>query len=65
MEKKLENYEDMYTELEAIIQQLQSGELSLDDAVSKYEKSTVLIDKLEKHLKDAQNKVTKIKANLK
>jgi exodeoxyribonuclease VII small subunit len=65
MEKTEDNYESMYTELELIIESLQSGELNLDEAVKNYDRSTVLINKLEKHLKEAQNKVTKIKANLK
>jgi exodeoxyribonuclease VII small subunit len=64
-EKTLDSYEVMYTELETIIETLQSGSLSLDEAVSSYERSTQLIKKLEKHLKEAQNKITKIKANLK
>jgi len=65
MEKKTESYEDLYAELESIIESLQSGELSLDDAVKKYETSIELIKKLEAHLLNAQNKITKIKANLK
>jgi len=65
MEKTEDNYESMYTELELIIESLQSGELNLDEAVKNYDRSTVLINKLKKHLKEAQNKVTKIKANLK
>lgn len=62
---KVENYETMYQELETIINSLQSGELSLDEAVKSYERSTEIIDKLEKHLKAAENSVTKIKASLK
>ena len=58
-------YETLYDELQTIIDSLQSGELDLDDAVKKYERSIVILDSLEKLLSDAQNKVTKIKANLK
>lgn len=65
MEKSLDNYEKMYAELESIIELLQSGELSLDDAVANYERSVELINKLQKYLKEAENKVTKIKASLK
>lgn len=65
MVEKADNYETLYDELQSIIDSLQSGELDLDDAVAKYERSTVLITQLEKHLKEAQNKVTKIKASLK
>ncbi len=65
MVKPIDSYESMNTELEEIIQLLQSGDLSLDDAVKKYERSNELIFKLEKHLESVQNKITKIKANLK
>jgi exodeoxyribonuclease VII small subunit len=65
MEKSLDSYEVIYAELEAIIESLQSGDLNLDEAVANYERSTELIHKLEKHLKEAQNKITKIKTNLK
>ena len=65
MDKKPESYEIMYAELESIIQSLQSGELSLDESIKQYERSRELITKLEKHLETAQNKITKIKNNLK
>ncbi len=65
MDKPTNTYESMYMELESSIQSLQSGELNLDDAVKQYERSIELINKLEKHLETVQNKVTKIKANLK
>jgi exodeoxyribonuclease VII small subunit len=65
MDKKLESYETMYAELETIIESLQSGELNLDQAVKKYERSKELISKLEEYLDSAQNKITKIKTSLK
>jgi exodeoxyribonuclease VII small subunit len=65
MVKTEDTYESMYLELDEIIQLLQSGELNLDEAVKKYERSRELIIKLEKHLETVQNKITKIKADLK
>lgn len=65
MVKNDDTYESMYLELDEIIQSLQSGELDLDEAVKKYERSRELIKDLEKHLETVQNKITKIKANLK
>lgn len=62
---KVDSYETMYGELEEIVESLQSGELNLDEAVAKYERSKELITKLEKHLETVQNKITKIKTNLK
>ncbi len=61
MEKTLDSYEKMYAELEVIIESLQSGELSLDEAVKSYERSKVLVAKLEHLLENAQNKISKIK----
>lgn len=65
MVKAEENYESMYAELGEIIESLQSGELSLDEAVDKYARAQELLVKLEKHLEIAQNKITKIKTSLK
>lgn len=65
MVKTLGNYESMHAELELIIEQLQSGELNLDEAVKKYDRGIQLIAKLEEYLKLAQNNILKIKASLK
>ena len=62
MDKKIESYEVLYAELEDIINSLQSGDLSLDDAVTNYERSNKIISQLEDLLKNAENKISKIKA---
>lgn len=64
MVKQLNSYESMYAELQANILLLQSGELSIDDALKKYEHSTKLIKKLRTYLESAQNTVINIKTNL-
>ena len=64
MDKKNDSYETKYKELEDIIELLQSGDLSLDLAVEKYERSNELIKQLEEHLKVVENKITKIKAKM-
>lgn len=65
MDKTLDNYETKYKELELILESLQSGELSLDEAVDQYKRSQKLIEELEQHLKTARNRITKIKDSLK
>ena len=65
MVKEDSNYDDMSAELNEIIQSLQSGDSNLDDAVKQYERGIELINKLEKYLKEVENKITKLKTNLK
>lgn len=56
------SYEEMNSELEAIIQSLQSSDLDLDEALKKYERAQLLITDLEKYLSEVKNKVKEIKA---
>jgi len=59
MEKDL-TFEDALTQLETIVQQLETGRIKLDDAVSVYEKATKLKAFCEKKLKNAKMKIEKI-----
>lgn len=61
MPKTDDNYDEMSEELSDIIQSLQSGESNLDQSVKKYERGIELISKLEKYLKEVENKITKLK----
>lgn len=54
MEKKENNFENKILELEAIVKELESGEVSLDDAIDKYTKAM----KLAKECSDKLNKAT-------
>ncbi|MBI3624468.1 exodeoxyribonuclease VII small subunit [Candidatus Saccharibacteria bacterium] len=63
MPKATSSYQAMQTELDKILQTLQNAELDIDEATDAYERGLQLIEKLEKHLKTASNKVTKIKAS--
>jgi exodeoxyribonuclease VII small subunit len=56
------SYNEKYKQLEEVIESLQSTDTDLDSAVAKYEKGMSLIADLEKYLKEAENKITKIKA---
>ncbi len=54
MEKKENNFENKILELENIVKELESGEVSLDDAIEKYTKAM----KLAKECSDKLNKAT-------
>ncbi len=54
MEKKENNFENKILELENIVKELESGEVSLDDAIDKYTKAM----KLAKECSDKLNKAT-------
>ena len=63
MADKSPTYHDLSTELETILIKLQSAELDIDEAVKAYERGMEIVKKLETYLKNAENKVTKIKAS--
>lgn len=57
------DYSKLTRELDIISEQLQSGELDIDEAIKKYERGMAIVTQLQTYLKKAQNKVTHIKAN--
>jgi exodeoxyribonuclease VII small subunit len=61
----LENltYEEAYQQLEAIIAQLESGELSLEKSVTLYEQGQMLSAHCQKLLEDAELKIKQIDDN--
>jgi len=58
------NYHKLNEELDKILDELQSGELDIDEAVKKYERGQKIVSELETYLKTAKNKVTKVKVKL-
>lgn len=54
------SFEDALAELERIVRQLEEGRVKLDDAISAYERGTLLKRHCEKKLRDAQAKIEKI-----
>jgi exodeoxyribonuclease VII small subunit len=60
-QKKLD-YQTLSNELDSILVALQQGELDVDVATKQYERGLELIKLLETYLKDAENTVTKLKA---
>jgi exodeoxyribonuclease VII small subunit len=57
--KKIENlsFEDSLNELEQIVQNLEKGELSLEDSMSLFERGLNLSQVSQEKLKDAEQKV--------
>ena len=53
----LANFEKQYSELEKIVQRMESGELSLDQSLKDFERGTALCKELRDALADAEQKV--------
>lgn len=64
MTDKKFDYRKSSDELDALLDRLQSGELSIDEAVPAYEKGMQLVKELEQHLKTAENRITELQAKL-
>jgi exodeoxyribonuclease VII small subunit len=60
---KKTDYKSINSELDDILQRLQSEDLDVDEAVKLYERGIELTKELEAYLKDAENQVSKITAD--
>lgn len=60
---KTQDYKELNRELDEVMARLQSDDISIDEAVTAYERGMELLTEIEAHLKTAENKVTKIKAS--
>lgn len=60
----LDNYEAQINKLEHIVNALESGELSLDDALKQYEQGIQLVRHCQKALDAAEQKVQQLSINL-
>ena len=58
--KQTKTYQQMADELNGLIEWFESDQVSLDEAVDKYEQAMSLLKDMEDFLKSAENKVTKI-----
>lgn len=56
------SFEDALKELEAIVDKLERGEVSLDDAVAAYERGSALKKQCQTRLDEARLKVDQIRA---
>ena len=60
MAAKKQSYEENITQIDEILEKLESEELSLDDSISEYEKAIKLIKDSEKLLEVGEGKVMKV-----
>jgi exodeoxyribonuclease VII small subunit len=58
------SFDDGLDRLEALVQQLESGSLSLEEALARFEEGVQLSQALQQHLAEAQRKVEVLKAGL-
>lgn len=61
MAKKDTGYQQLSLELDEILAQLQQPDIQVDTAVALYEKGLKLIEQLEAHLHQAENKIEQLK----
>ncbi len=64
MATKKVDYRKLNDELDEILERLQSGELSIDEAVPAYERGMRLVKELEAYLQAAENRITEVQAKL-
>lgn len=57
---KRTDYKALHEELDTLLDQLQTGELSIEEALKAYERGQAIIVELQKYLKQAENKVRKL-----
>lgn len=58
---KAKDYQTLSLELDEVLAKLQRPDVRVDEAVTLYEQGLKLIDELEKHLAEAENKIEKLK----
>lgn len=56
------NFRALQAELDAIMNKLQETDFDIDEAIIAYERGMEIVADLEKYLKQAENKVTKLQA---
>lgn len=63
MSKEID-YQELSSELDSVLVRLQSDDLAIDEAFKLYERGLEITKRLETYLKQAENKITKIRASL-
>jgi exodeoxyribonuclease VII small subunit len=56
-----QDYQVLSAELDAVLARLQASDIQVDEAVKLYEQGLGLIDKIEKQLAQAENKIEQLK----
>lgn len=57
------DYKALSAELDEVLAKLQSPDVDVDEAVKAYERGMAIAKQLETYLKEAENKVAKVKAD--
>lgn len=60
MAKTEKSYRELHAELEALLNNLQSSDIDVDEAIETYEQAEVLIKQLEARLKEAEITIKKL-----
>ncbi|MEQ3696630.1 MAG: exodeoxyribonuclease VII small subunit [Pseudomonadales bacterium] len=60
MTKKTDAFEQKLAELETLVNELEAGELSLEDAMTKFERGIVLTRECQQSLSAAEQKVSQL-----
>ncbi|MEM7624907.1 MAG: exodeoxyribonuclease VII small subunit [Planctomycetota bacterium] len=60
MPKKAPKFEEAVDQLEALIEQIESGEIGLEDALKRYEDGTKLIQRCRSILDTAEKKIAEL-----
>lgn len=57
---KAKDYQALSLELDEVLAKLQQPDVAIDEAVKMYERGLQLIEELEKHIAEAENKIEKL-----
>jgi exodeoxyribonuclease VII small subunit len=60
---KTQSYQQLQAELQAILDWFESDDIDLEAAIKKYQQASLIIADMEKYLKTAKNKITKLTEN--
>ena len=63
MAKTTIDYKSLNAELDEILEKLQASDIDVDEALEAYEKGMEITKKLEDYLKNAENKIKKVKSD--
>lgn len=61
---KAKSYKELSDELKSVMDDLESGDLDIDEAVACYERGLEIVKLLEAYLAQAENKVVQLKASI-
>ena len=63
MAEKKESFEKSLERLEVLVEQMESGELSLEEMIKHFEEGTSLVDRCSKRLNEVEQKIEKLVKN--